>query len=63
MSIKYIKQFRKWLEAKTDQHIAGKFWSGYIVICFLNKLNLTCDRKPLPYIDMNPTYLNYRTKK
>ena len=59
-SIKYIKQFRKWLEARTNQHTARKAWSDYIVICYLKNLNLTCDRKLLLYIDINPTYLNYR---
>ena len=63
MSIKYVEQFRKWFEARTDQHAARKAWSDYIVICYINKLNLTCDRKLLPCIDINPTYLNYRTKK
>ena len=26
---------------------------------YLNKLDLTCDRKPLPLIDINPTGLNH----
>ena len=26
---------------------------------YLNKLDLTCDRKPLPAIDINPTSLNH----
>ena len=26
---------------------------------YLNKLDLTCDRNPLPFIDINPTGLNH----
>ena len=63
MSFKYIKQFRKWFEARNDQYIAREARSDYIVIFYLNKLNLTCDRKALPNIDLNPTCLNYRTRK
>ena len=45
------------MEARTDQHTARKAWSDYSVICYLNKLNLTCDRKLLPYIDINPSHI------
>ena len=60
---KYQNQIREWLEARTDQDTARKAWSDYIVICYINKLNLTCDRKLLLYIDINSTCLNYKTKK
>ena len=53
MGIKYVKQFRKWLEARKDQQTAKKAWSDYIVNCYKNKLDLTCDRKPLPFLDIN----------
>ena len=46
------KWFRKWLEARNDQHTATKAWSEYIVNCNLIELDSTCDRKPLPYIDI-----------
>ena len=26
---------------------------------YLNKLDLTCDKKPLPFINFNPTSLNH----
>ena len=52
MSINYIKQFPKRLEARNDQHTAREAWSDYTVICYLNKLILTCGRKPLPYEDI-----------
>ena len=36
-----------------------KSWRDYIVDCYLNELGLTRERKPLPFIDINPTCLNY----
>ena len=30
-----------------------------MVDCYLKKLDLICDRKPLPFIDINPTALNH----
>ena len=53
-SIKFVKQFRKWLEARKDQHTARKLWSEYTVDCYLNKLHLNCDKKPLPFLDITP---------
>ena len=39
--MKYVKQLRKLLKTKNDQHTATKAWSDYIVIFFLkNELNL-----------------------
>ena len=63
MSIKYEKQTHKWLEARNDQQTARKVWSDYVVNCFLNKLVLTCARKPIPFINITPTDLNYITRK
>ena len=57
------KQIRKWLEAGNDQQTARKTQSDYIVTCSLKKLDLTCARKPLPYIDINTIDLNYITRK
>ena len=51
--IKYIKQFRKWLEARKDQQTAKKAWGDYIVNCYNNKLDLACDKKPLAFLDIN----------
>ena len=62
-SIKYVKQFGKWLEARNDRQTAREAWIDYIVNCYLNILDLTCDRKPSPFIDINPTDLNYVIKK
>ena len=39
-SIKYIKQFRKWLEARSDQQTAEKAWSDYIVNWLLKQIEL-----------------------
>ena len=36
-----------------------KAWRDYIVDWYLKKLDLTCDMKPLPLIDINPTGLNH----
>ena len=63
MSIKYEKQIHKWLEARNDQQTARKAWSGYVVNYYLNKLDLTCARKPTPFIHINPSDLNYITRK
>ena len=30
-----------------------------MVDCYLNKLDLTCDRKPPPFIDIKPNGLNH----
>ena len=57
MSIKYVKQFLNWLEAKTNQHTTTKAWSDYIVTSFLNIVDFNCDSKPLPIVDVNPTDL------
>ena len=57
------KQIRKWLEAGNDQQTARNAWSDYIVNCYLNKLDLTSASKPLPFIDNNPTDLNYISRK
>ena len=62
MSIKYEKQIHKWLEARNDQQSARKAWSNYVVNCYLNKLDLTCARKPIPFIHINPTDFNYITR-
>ena len=63
MSIKYEKPINKWLQARNDQQTARKAWSDYVVNCYLNKLDLTCARKPIPFINFNPTDLNYITRK
>ena len=62
MNIKYEKQIDKWFEEKNDQQTARKAWSDYVVKCYLNKLDLTCARKPIPFIHINPTDLNYITR-
>ena len=62
-SIKYEKQLRKGFEATNDPQTAKKAWSDYIVSGYLYELDLTCDSKPLPYIDINPIDLNYITRK
>ena len=36
-----------------------KAWRDYMIDSYLNKLDLTCNRKPLPFIDINPTGLNH----
>ena len=59
MSIKFVKQFRKWFEARKDKRTARKARRDYMVDWYLNKLDLTCDRKPLPFIDINSTNLNH----
>ena len=63
VNIKYEKQVNKWLEARSDQQTARKTWSDYVVICFMNKLDLTCAKKPIAFIHINPTDLNYVTRK
>ena len=63
MSTKYEKQIHKWLEVRNGQKTAGKPWSDYVVNCYLNKLDLTCAREPIPFIHINPTNLNYITGK
>ena len=63
MSIKYEKQPHKWLEARNDQQTARKAWIDYVVNGYLNQLVLTCARKPIPFIHINPTDLNYITRK
>ena len=63
MSIKYEKQIHKWMEARNDQQTARKAWSDYVVNYYLNKLDLTCARKPIPFIHINLTDLNYITRK
>ena len=63
MNIKYEKQIHKWLEARNDQQTARKARSDYVVNCYLNKLDPTCARKPIPFIHNNPTDLNYKTTK
>ena len=63
MSLKYEKQIHKWLEARHDQQTARKAWSDYVVNCYLNKLDLICARKPIPFKHFNPTDLNYITSK
>ena len=62
-NFKYSKRFHNSLEARNDQQKAKKLQNDYIVNCFLNSLDLTCDRKPLPYRDDNPTKLNYKKLK
>ena len=63
MSIKYEKEIHKWFEARNDQQTARKAWSDYVVNCYLNKLDLTSARKPIPILSINPTDLNYITRK
>ena len=63
MTIKYEKQIHKWLEARNDQQTARKAWSDYVVHCFLNNMDLTFARKPIPLIHINSTDLNYGTWK
>ena len=36
-----------------------KTWRDYIVDRYLNKLDLTCERESVPFIDINPTCLNH----
>ena len=62
-SIKDEKQIRKWFEAKNDQRTARKAWRDYMVDWYLNKVDLTCDRKLLRFIDINPNGLNHKTLK
>ena len=61
--IKYVKKLFKRLEARSGQLTAKEGWSDNIVNCYLIKMDLTCDRKPLPYIDIKPTDLSYITRK
>ena len=63
MNIKYEKQIHKWLEARNDQQSARKAWSDYVDNCYLKILDLTCARKPIPFLHINPTNLNYITRK
>ena len=58
-----MKQFRKWLEARNDQQTAKKAWRVYMIDWYLNKLDLTCNRKPFPIIGINPTDLNHKIWK
>ena len=62
-SVNYVQQFREWMGARNDQQTARKAWSDYIVECYLNKLDISFDRKPLPFIDFNSTDLNHITWK
>ena len=55
MSIKYEKQIHKRLEAGNDHQTARKAWNDNVVNCYLNKMNLTCARKAIPFININPT--------
>ena len=59
MSMRFEKQFPKWLEGRNDQGTARKAWRDYMVDWYLNKLDFSCDRKPLPFRDINPTNLNH----
>ena len=63
MTLKYEKQIHKWLQERNDQETARKAWSDYVVNCYLNKLDLTCARKPIPIIHIKPTDLNFITRK
>ena len=63
MNTKYEKQIHKSLEARNDQQTTRKSWSDYAVNCYLYKLDLTCNRKTIPFIYINPTDLNYKTRK
>ena len=36
-----------------------KAWRDYMIDWYLNKLDSTCDRKPLPFIHFDPTGLNH----
>ena len=51
------------MEARNDQQTAKKAWSDYIINCYFEKLDLTCDRTPLAFIDNNQSDLNYVTRK
>ena len=53
--MKFVKQFRKGFEARSDQRTPRKAWGDYMVDWYLKKMDLTYDRKPLPFIDNNPT--------
>ena len=48
-----------WFEARNDQCTARKAWRDYMVNWYLDKLDLTNDRKPLPFVDVNPTGLKH----
>ena len=47
------------LKKETINVLREKAWRDYMIDWYLNKLDLTCDRKPLPIIDLNPTGLNH----
>ena len=53
--MKYEKQIHKWLEAGNDQQTVKKLWNDYVVNGYSNKLNLTCAKKPIPFILFHPT--------
>ena len=57
------KQIHKWPETRNDQQTARKAWSDNVVKCYLNKFDLTCAWKPIPCKHINPTDLNYITRK
>ena len=44
-----MKQSRKWLEARSDQHSLIKAWSNNIVDCCLNKVDQTREKNPSLY--------------
>ena len=44
---------------RNDQRTAKKASRDYMVDRYLNKMDLTCDRKPLLFIDLKPTDLNH----
>ena len=63
MNMKFVKQFRKWFEARNDQRTARKAWRDYMLSWYLKKFDLTCDKKPLTFIDINPSGLNHNIWK
>ena len=60
-NIKYVKQFCNWLKVRNDQHSAREMWSDHIKEGSLNKLDLTRERKPFPYIYFSPIDFHHKT--
>ena len=47
------------LKRETINEQREKAWRDYMLDWYLKELDLTCDRRPLPFIDINPTCLNH----
>ena len=62
-SVKNVKQFRKWLQARDDQYTLGKAWSDHIAYCYSKKLDWASEKESVPNTDINPTNLHHVTGK